>query len=139
MEPIIFEDRNVRPTEKLIFSQIKDNSKHWQRLFESIHAKYPEVTEEWNFYNDGKRWLMKTMRKKKNLFWTGVHPDTFRITFYFTDKAEPLIEKIGLPEPLLDTFRNGKYYGRIRALSIKVLTGEDVDHVLKLVDIRVKV
>jgi hypothetical protein len=139
MEPKLFEDRNVRPTEQLIFSHIKGHSRLWQRLFESIHAKYPEVAEEWNFYNDGKRWLMKTMRKKKNLFWTGILPDTFSVTFYFTDKALPLIEKSGIPESILEPFRKGKYYGRIRGLSITVQNDEDVDHILKLVDIRAKV
>ncbi len=139
MEPIMFDDKNLRPTEDLVFSHIKDYSRLWQRLFNSIHDRYPETAEEWNYYNDGKQWLMKTMRKKKNLFWTAIHPDTFRITFYFADKAEALIEKAGLPQTLIDEFRNGKYYGRIRGLSMKVLTDEDVDHILKLVDVRVKV
>ncbi len=139
MEPILFDDKNVRPTEELIFSQIKDYARLWQKLFESIHKKYPEVYEEWNYYNDGKHWLMKTMRKKKNLFWTAIQPDTFRVTFYFADKAEALIENSGLPEVLINEFRNGKHYGKIRGLTVKVLTDEAVDHILKLVDIRVKV
>ena len=48
------------------------------------------------------------IRKKKTLFWIGILQDTFRITFYFGDKAEPLIENSDLPATMKEDFKNGK-------------------------------
>ena len=97
-----------------------------------IHAS----EEVWNYYNDGKNWLFRVILKKKTLFWIGVLEDTFRITFYFGDKAEPVIEKSSLPEEIKTAFKNGKRYGKISAISIKVKSQEDVDNALLVAGIK---
>ena len=62
--------------------------------------------------------------------------DTFRITFYFGDKAEPVIEKSSLPEHIKAEFKNSKRYGKIRAITIKVKSQEDVEHALIVAKIK---
>ncbi len=104
----------------LIFSIIGENSQHWQKLIQSITDKYPDAIKQWNYYNDGKNWLFRMIRKKKTLFWIGVLKDTFRITFYFGGKAESAIVNSDLPDSLKDMYLNGKRYGKIRAITIKV-------------------
>ena len=83
MEPLVLTDKSVLPTDALIFSIIGENSQHWQNLMRLIQKKFPDSQSQWNYYNDGKNWLFKMVRKKKTLFWIGVLKDTFRITFYF--------------------------------------------------------
>ena len=139
MEPLVLKDKSVLPTDDLIFSVIGKNREHWTGLMTRIKVKFPDAEGQWNYYNDGKNWLFKMVRKKKTLFWIGVLEDTFRVTFYFGDKAEPLIESSDLPETLVKEFRNGKYYGKIRAFTVKVLDSPDVENVLTLAEIKVKV
>ena len=74
--------------------------------------------------------------KKKTLFWIGVLEDTFRITFYFGDKAEPVIEKSSLPEEIKSAFKNGKRYGKIRPIFFNVTSQEDVDNALVIAGIK---
>jgi hypothetical protein len=93
MEPLILTDKSVTPTNDLIFSIIGENRIHWLKLVKTVHDRYPDTHEQWNYYNDGKCWLFRMLRKKKTLCWIGVLESTFRITFYFGDKAEPVIEK----------------------------------------------
>jgi hypothetical protein len=139
MEPLVLSDKSVFPTDEVIFSIIGKNQEHWKKLMNTVHDKFPDASGQWNYYNDGKNWLFKMTVKKKTLFWIAVHRDTFRITFYFSDKAEPLIDQSGLPEALIHEFKTGKHYGKIRALSIKVNQPEDVENAVKLMDIRIKV
>lgn len=138
MEPLVLTDKSVTPTDNIIFSIIGENRVHWQKLFACLQEKYSDATGQWNYYNDGKNWLFKMVRKKKTLFWIGILEDTFRITFYFGDKAEPLVVNSDLPVAMIEGFKIGKRYGKIRAISVKVQDKEDIDNAIKLVDLKAK-
>jgi len=136
MEPLVLKDKSVYPDDELVFSIIGNNSVYWKKLLADIREAYPSSEEVWNYYNDGKNWLFRVLLKKKTLFWIGVLEDTFRITFYFGDKAEPVIEKSNLPEEIKASFKSGKRYGKIRAISIKVNCQEDIDNALVVARIK---
>ncbi len=139
MEPLVLTDKSVYPDDDLIFSIIGRNSVYWKNLLKSIRELYPASEEVWRYYNDGKNWLFRIIFKKKTLFWIGVVADTFRITFYFGDKAEPAIVKSNLPDEIKMDFINGKRYGKLRAITIKVKSQEDIDHALIIAGIKVAI
>jgi hypothetical protein len=136
METLVLTDKAVTPDDDLIFSIIGENSIHWKKLMQAVHTLYPEAQEVWNYYNDGKNWLFRILFKKKTLFWIGVLKDTFRITFYFGDKAESLIDKSELPVNIKDEFKNGKRYGKIRGISIRVERAEDIENAVVLAKLK---
>ena len=137
-EELVLKDKNVHPDDKMIFSIIGDKKPVWQAIMSHMHENYKDISEEWRFYNDGKQWLFKMQQKKKTIFWIGILKDTFRITFYFGDKAEPLIETSELAESMKKDFKTGKRYGAIRAVSIQVSGMADADAVFKLAAIKTK-
>jgi len=138
MEPIVLTDPNVQPTEELIFSIIGENSTYWEQLVDYLYDKHLNITEEWRFYNDGKSWLYKAVKKKQTLYWIGVIKETFRVTFWFGEKAEPIIEASALPESVKEEFRNAKRYGQLRAISIEVRSEDDYSNVIQLVELKAK-
>lgn len=138
MEPIVLTDPAVQPTDELIFGIIGENSKYWEALIEYLYEKHLNITEEWRYYNDGKSWLYKAVRKKQTLYWIGVIKDTFRVSFWFGDKAEPIIEASTLPPSIIEGFKNAKRYGQIRAISIEVRTDEDYANVIRLLELKAK-
>jgi hypothetical protein len=138
MEPIVLTDPNVQPTEELIFSIIGENSTYWEQLVDYLYDNHFNITEEWRFYNDGKSWLYKAMRKKQTLYWIGVIKDTFRISFWFGDKAELVIEASALPDSIKEEFKNAKRYGQLRAISIEIRSDEDLANAIKLVELKAK-
>lgn len=138
MEPIVLTDPNVRPTEELIFSIIGENSTYWEQLIEYLYENQFDITEEWRFYNDGKSWLYRALRKKKTLYWIGVISDTFRISFWFGDKAEPVLEASTLPDSLKEEFRNAKRYAHSRAVSIEMRSEADLENAIKLIELKAK-
>lgn len=138
MEPIVLTDPAIQPTDELIFEIIGENSKYWEALIEYLYEKHLNITEEWRFYNDGKSWLYKAVRKKQTLYWIGVIKDTFRVTFWFGEKAEPIIEASTLPESIKEEFRNAKRYGQLRAISVEVRSDDDFANVVKLLELKAK-
>ena len=138
MEPIVLTDPNIQPTDELIFGIIGENSVYWEKLVDYLYDKHLNITEEWRFYNDGKSWLYKAVRKKQTLYWIGVIKDTFRVTFWFGEKAEPIIEASTLPESIKEDFRNAKRYGQLRAISIEVRSDNDFANVIQLVELKAK-
>jgi hypothetical protein len=87
MELPVLTDKNQFPTEEVIHAHIGKSKALWLSLFEHIHTNHADLSEEWRYYNDGKRWLLKVSRKKKTIFWLSISKDAFRTTFYFTDRA----------------------------------------------------
>ena len=138
MEPILGNKDQV-PTVKIIFSHIGKNKTHWQSLFEYIHTNHPDISEEWRYYNDGKSWLMKVTRRSKTIFWLSLIKNTFRTTFYLTDRAEDAIKKSSISDELKKQFKDGKHYGKIRGLTITFKNKKDVEYAKALIKIKLSV
>jgi Protein of unknown function (DUF3788) len=134
----ILTDKLVIPNEKLIFSIIGKTSVFWLQIMSYAKDNYSDITELWRFYNDGKEWLFRLIQKKKTICWIRVLPGTFRLTFYFGDKAEAFIENSDLDVLIKQDFKTTKRYGKIRGISIKVANETDVENVKKLMDIKLK-
>jgi len=138
-EKFILTDRLIKPDDETLFSIIGDKSRLWQRIMNYVKENYTGISEVWNYYNDGKQWLFRLNQKKKTIFWMGVLKDTFRITFWFGDKAESLIKSSDIPDRIKSDFKTAKRYNKIRGISIKMADETDVDTVLKLVAIKLKI
>jgi hypothetical protein len=134
----MFSDKELKPTEELIFSIIKDKKELWHSLMNHLNEMYPSSEADWHYYNDGKQWLFKAVQKKKTLFWLSLFEETFRVTFYFGDKALPLIEECDLPDSIKNDFKTGKKYGAIRGITVLVKEECDVTSIQKLIDIKSK-
>jgi hypothetical protein len=137
-EDILLTDKTIYPTDEIIFSNIEDKKIYWKQIMNSMAVNYKDSEGVWNFYNDGKRWLFKMVNKKKTIFWAAILKGTFRITFYFGGKAEPIIESSDLPLKIKDGFKTAKRYGLIRPVSFLINESEDVDNVIKLIEIKHK-
>ena len=137
-ENLMLTDKQIIPDDDLIFSIIGDKKNLWNRIMTHTHSNFENTAGEWRYYNDGKRWLFKMVQKKKNIFWIGILEDTFRITFWFPDRVEPVIDNSDLPSAIKAEFKVAKKYGATRAVSIKMHDTTDVDNVLKLIEIKSK-
>jgi hypothetical protein len=93
----------------------------------------------WQFYKDGKSWLLKIVKKKKTVCWISVYKKSFEMTFYFTDRAEKSIIESKISTELKEQFTNAKYYNKIRPLSITFNNKNDVEFAKLLINIKVSV
>ena len=138
MEAIILTDRFTIPTDELIFAIIGDKSLFWQKILNYLHDNHTDISEVWRFYNDGKCWLFRTLKKKKTIFWVGILENTFRVSFYLSDKAIPLIAQSDLSETIKNDYANVQSSRMGRSITIKIVDSIDADNVIKLIEIKLK-
>ena len=137
-ENLMLSDKQIIPTDDNIFSIIGEKKFLWQALMNYVSENHKDMSGSWNYYNDGKQWLFKLVRKKKTVFWSSILTDTFRITFYLGNKAETIIENSNLPQSVKEEFKTAKRYGLIRPVTFVIKDKTDVDNVLKMIDIKSK-
>jgi len=138
-EKPILNDPDTYPTDELIYSCIGNKKALWVSFFAALHEKHPDFSQEWRYYKDGKNWLMKVTRKSKTIFWLSVWEKAFKIGFYFSDKAEALIDDSDIPDDLKKEFKHGRRYGKIRGLTINFKKKKDIEYAEALIAIRLKV
>ena len=137
METIVLTDKFTTPTDELIFSIIGDKKIFWQRILSYLHDNHTDISEVWRFYDDGKSWLFRTLKKKNTIFWIGILDGTFRVSFYLADKATPLIAQSQLPEKIKNEFLNTAG-NKFRSITIKMSNADDAENVIKLIEIKLK-
>ncbi len=137
MEAPVLTNKEIFPTEEIIDAYIGKSKRHWLSLFEFIHSSYPDIAEEWRYYNDGKSWLLKVTRKAKTIFWLSVRHGTFRTTFYFSDKAKQAIAESTISDTLKEQFTSGKKFGKIRGITITYKNKRDVEDAKALIALKI--
>jgi len=140
MDQPLLSDKMQFPSEEIIYSHLGKARNIWVSFFEYLQENHPDILSEWRYYNDGKSWLMKVTRKKKTIFWLSVLKGTFRITFYFTDRAADAIADSTLPAIMKKQFKEGKQFGKIRGLTIIFKSKKDIESakVLLLIKLNTK-
>ena len=74
--------------------------------------------------------------KKKTIFLLSVLKGTFRITFYFTDRAVKAIADCAIPAEMKKQFKDGKQYGKIRGLTVVFKYKKDIETAKTLIAIK---
>ncbi len=138
MDQLVLTDENQFPTEKIIFSHIGKSKFIWVSFFKHIHTNHPDFSEQWKYYNDGKSWLLKVTKKAKTIFCVSVIQNSFKIGFYFGDKAEPAILKSPISDKLKKQFKEGKRFGKIRGLTLLMNNKKNIEFAIELIPIRMK-
>jgi hypothetical protein len=137
MAASVFEDKATMPDDKMLANALGKSNRLWQEIKKHLKAEYGELIEEWKFYGRKSGWVLKTLRKKRNLFFFIPLEGSFQVSFVFGEKAVVAVEKSGLPQELITELKNARKYAEGRGLRIDVKNSADVEHVKKLVEIKV--
>lgn len=138
MNPIVLTDNSVEPNDEIVFSHIGEKRFLWEQLMNHLKTSKKDMNGEWRYYNDGKSWLFRGLRKDKVVFWIGVMQNSFLVTFYLSAKAEDMIANSSLPQHLKDGFESTKDQ-KFRSISIDMNSNEDIESVKELIEIKLKV
>jgi hypothetical protein len=137
MSMSVFEDRATMPDDKMLAGALGKSNRLWQEIKKNLKAEYGELIEEWKFYGQKYGWILKTLRKKRNLFFFNPLKGSFQVSFVFGDKAVAAVEKSDLPQELITELKNARKYAEGRGLRIDVKSSADVENIMKLVEIKV--
>ena len=137
MAASVFGDKETKPTAQKLSSVLGESNGLWKEIKKHLKAEYGELTEDWKFYGQKSGWILKTLRKKRNLFFFVPLEGSFKVSFVFGDKAVAAAEQSDLPKDLVKTLKNARKYAEGRGLQIEVKGPSDVENVKKLVEIKV--
>ena len=133
----VFADKTSVPTNQKLNRQLGKSNRLWKEIKDHLRAEYGEFTEEWKFYGQKSGWILKTLRKKRNLFFFIPLEGSFKVSFVFGDKAVAAAEQSDLPQDLITTSKNARKYAEGRGLQIDVKKSADVEHIKTLVKIKI--
>jgi len=137
MSASVFEDKATMPDDKMLAGTLGKSNRLWQDVKKNLKAEYGELIEEWKFYGQKSGWILKTLRKKRNLFFFIPLKGSFQVSFVFGDKAVAAVEKSDLPKGLITELKDARKYAEGRGLRIDVKSSTDVGHIKKLVEIKI--
>ncbi|MCG8607702.1 DUF3788 domain-containing protein [bacterium] len=63
-----FDDKTIQPDDQRLAAILGDSATLWEEIKKYLKDGYGETTEEWKFYGQKSGWILKTLRKKRNLF-----------------------------------------------------------------------
>ena len=133
----VFDDKAVEPTNRMLVRALGKSNGLWKEIKKHLRAEYGELTEDWKFYGQKSGWILKTLRKKRNLFFFVPLEGSFKLSFVFGDKAVAAAEQSDLPKDLIKTLKNARKYAEGRGLQIEVKETADVENIKELVEIKV--
>ena len=137
MSANVFIDKLAKPDDQALVRALGKTYPLWAEIEKHIATTLGKSVEEWKYYGLKSGWTMKTLYKKRNLFFFTACKGYFRIAFVFGDRAVAEILKSDLPKALIEEVTNAKKYAEGRGLRIDVKTRRDVESVKKLIAIKV--
>ena len=137
MEISVFTDKSIQPDNDLLAQALGENGIFWQTIKQHIKEKHGDTKEEWKLYSAKYGWTLKTLLKKRNLFFFTPLDKYFRIGFAFGDKAVAAVEQSDIPDNIKTELKNARKYAEGRGIAIVVKNQEIVENVKKLIDIKI--
>ena len=139
MEKPCLNNKDEFPSDKVLSRALGKAKSAWDSVIGFLDESCPAFSREWRYYNDGKSWLYKVTKKKKTICWVSVWHDMFKTGFYFPERAEDLIKTSKLKKEYVDQFINGKRYGKIRGITVKIKKPADLKATKTLIEIKEQV
>jgi len=137
MSSSVFSDKSIRPDDRQLAAALGRTYSLWIEIKSYVQAKYGELVEEWKYYSPKSGWILKSLNRKRNLFFFTPCQKYFRISFIFGDKAVAAIEKSDLPAAMIEEIKKAQKYAEGRGLRLEVRKRSDVEPVKKLLAIKV--
>ena len=133
MERPLLNDKNEYPDDEVLAKHLGRAKLAWDAFAAGVAARFGDASLEWRYYNDGKAWLCKVVRKKKTVCWVSVWDRFFKTTFYFTAKSDRDIESLPIPSDAKDSYRAHESIGKLKPFTIEVRTKKALEVVFVLV------
>ena len=138
MSEKVFMVKEEMPTEEMISEKLSAVYFQLESIRQHLLDTLGETREEWKFYGKKSGWVLKTFRKKRNLFFIGIYEGYFRITFVFGEKAFKVIMDSDLSAELKSELEGARKYAEGRGLGINVDGPAYMEDIKKLIRIKIE-
>jgi len=137
MPEVKFDDKTIKPNDDLLSKKIGKSFEYWVEIQKYVKSNYENIIEEWKFYGKKYGWQLKTLLKKRNLFFLIPSESSFKITFIFGDKAVEAIKQSNISDELKSAVVEAKKYAEGRGLPIIIKNKKYLPDIKTLIRIKV--
>ena len=116
---MLLTDPNIEPGHEILAAALKERKEVYFTL-ENKLKESSDLEYQWRYYNDGKAWLCKVVKKKKTIFWLSVWEDCFKITCYFTEKTQSGIFDLPVGQNIKGLLSEVKHIGKLVPLTLEI-------------------
>jgi hypothetical protein len=102
MSANVFIDKLAKPDDQALVRALGKTYPLWAEIEKHVATAHGESTEEWKYYGPKSGWTLKTLHKKRNLFFFTACHGYFRIAFVFGDRAVAQILISDLPNAMIE-------------------------------------
>ena len=138
MRDNVFLDKEPTPDDAKLEAVLGRSASLWHTFNISLEEACGATTREWKFYGKSGGWQMKTLLKKRNLFFLVPHAGSFSLGFIFGDRAVDAIQQSELPESVKTALREARKYAEGRGHVLEVRKKADVAVAVQLVNMKVQ-
>ena len=132
MESQLLKDPMVKP-DNIVLGEILDKKYKLFQEYEKITSEL-NLVMEWNYYNDGKNWLCKTLHKKKNLCWLSVWNTGFKLTFFFTEKTIGGFYGLDISDEIKTSAKETKSTWKLLPVLVLIKNGKVLKDAIKILE-----
>ena len=131
-------EKEQKPNDGLVAEKLGAAFSYWGEIRAYAADVCGATTEEWKYYGVKYGWQLKTLLKKRNLFFLIPCESCFRVVFVFGDRAVGAIEESNIAESLKEEIRSAKKYLEGRGIAIDVEDGTHIPDIKTLMEIKIK-
>lgn len=136
MTASIYDDKLIEPNDKMLSFDLGNAIIHFKKICDFIEIEYGNLKPEWKYYNKKSGWILKLFNRKRNVLFVIPCNKYFRTAFTFGDKASELIFNSELPEVIKKDLFEARKYAEGRTIQIEVKSKNDLNTILKLIQIK---
>ncbi|HPR17732.1 MAG TPA: DUF3788 family protein [Candidatus Cloacimonadota bacterium] len=137
-QDMLLRDPSENPTDEVLEKALSESFPTFQQFREIIISEPYNFIFEWRYYNDGKAWLGKIVRKKQTVCWLSVWEGFFKLTFYFHQKFEAELIKLPAAKSALESYLNYQGKSKTRPLTFVVSNLSQLSEIGQIVDFKLK-
>jgi hypothetical protein len=138
MEKPLLNDQGEYPDDSVLARHLGRAKGAWDAFVAGVASRFPDASLEWRYYNDGKAWLCKMVRKKKTVCWVSVWDKRFKTTFYFTDKNDKDIAALPIAPDLKASYAAHDRIGKLRPLTVVVAGKKGLEPVFEVAKYKIR-
>ena len=137
MEGPVLTDQKEYPSDDVLARHLGRAKAAWEAFNVRLAADVSDASLEWRYYNDGKAWFCKVVRKKKTVCWVSIWAKYFKAAFYFTAKCDEDIAGLPIDPGLKAAYKSHAPIGPLKPLVVEVRTKKALDPVFVLAEYKI--
>lgn len=132
---IQLKDKDVFPDEYVIKKALGKSYNSYLKLFEMFESL--SLEHEWRYYNDGKSWLCKILKKKRTIIWVSVWKGFTNAGIYFPLSKIDLVMNLSLRSEIKDRIDSTPNVGKSKPCIFEIKDDSEFEELRKIIELKI--